>query len=267
MNLIKLKKNFYNKKIFNKSMSLRKRILQLSQKVSAIHIGGTFSSAEIIQVIFEKLNNKKDKFILSKGHAGVLLYSILEQKKILSSKTLDNYCKINGVLGVHPEIYLKGVEASTGSLGHGLAIAAGMALSKKYNNIFVLMSDGELMEGSVWEAALMISSFKLNNIKIIIDNNDLQSATKASDTHPTLYPIEDKFKSFGWKVASCNGHNPYEINKNLFIPHKQPLCLVCKTTKGYPIDFMMNVPKWHYRSPDKEQYNNALNQINKILKR
>ncbi len=167
------------------SMQLRKRILEISQKVPALHIGGTFSSAEIIQVLYDKkLKSKKDKFILSKGHAGILLYAILEQKGLISKKYLDSYCKKNGVYGVHPEVHQRGVEASTGSLGHGLAIAAGMSLAKKSRNIYVLISDGELMEGSIWEAVLTISSFKLNNITLIIDNNDLQSATRASKTHP-----------------------------------------------------------------------------------
>ena len=199
-------------KILKKSFSLRKRILDLSLNVPALHVGGSFSSAEIIQTIFE-IKKTKDKFILSKGHVGILLYCILEQKGILKKKDLENYCKKNGFLGVHPERYINGVEASTGSLGHGLGMAAGMSLSRNYKNIFVLCSDGELMEGSLWESILMISSFKLKNIVLFIDNNDLQSATKASDTHPTLYPIKDKFTSFGWDANYCDGHSPSSIIK------------------------------------------------------
>ena len=256
------------KKILNKSFELRKRILELSLKVPALHVGGSFSSAELIQTIFEIKNNKKDKFILSKGHVGILLYSILEQKGLIKKKDLDNYCKKNGFLGVHPEIYINGVEASTGSLGHGLGIAAGMSLAKKYQNIFVLCSDGELMEGSVWESVLMISSFKLNNITLIIDNNDLQSATRATDTHPSLYPIRKKFLSFGWDSFNCNGHDPSSILKALKKKRKnKPLCLVCKTIKGYPISFMKNVPMWHYRSPNKLEYDLALKEINQEIKK
>lgn len=255
-----------NNSIIN-SMNLRKRILEISQKVSALHIGGSFSSAELIEVIFNKrIKSKKDKFILSKGHSGILLYAMLEQKKIIKKKQLDLYGFKNGIFGVHPEYSNPGVEASTGSLGHGIGLAAGMSLSKKFNNIYVLMSDGELMEGSVWEAALMISSFKLNNITIIIDNNDLQSATKASDTHPTLYPIKDKFESFGWQCSECEGHNPKDILKKLSKKNKKkPFCLVAKTIKGYPISFMKNKPEWHYRSPNKDEYNIAINEINKIM--
>ena len=257
------------KKIFISSMKLRKRILDISQKVTALHIGGAFSSAEIISVIYNKLINlKKDKFILSKGHAGILLYTILEQKKILKKKHLDNYCKKNGILGVHPDYLNPGISASTGSLGHGIGIAAGMSLSKKYRNIYVLMSDGELMEGSVWEAILLISSFKLNNIIIIIDNNDLQSATRATDTHPTLYSITKKFKSFHWQSMSCNGHDPEDIIRKINKKNKhKPLCLVAKTIKGYPVSFMKDEPMWHYKSPNPAEYKKSISEIDKIIKK
>lgn len=250
------------------SMQLRKRILEISQKVPALHIGGTFSSAEIIQVLYDKkLKSKKDKFILSKGHAGILLYAMLEQKGLVSKKYLDSYCKKDGVYGVHPEVHQRGVEASTGSLGHGLAIAAGMSLAKKSRNIYVLISDGELMEGSIWEAVLTISSFKLNNITLIIDNNDLQSATRASKTHPSLYPIKKKFESFKWQAIECNGHNYDQILKSINKKRKNnPLCIIAKTIKGFPISFMKNKAIWHYRSPNKEEYQIALNEIKNFVK-
>ena len=256
------------KKIQKKSFQLRKRILDLSLNVPALHVGGSFSSAELIQTIFEIKNDKRDKFILSKGHVGILLYSILEQKGLIKKKDLDNYCKKNGFLGVHPEIYINGVEASTGSLGHGLGIAAGMSLSKKYKNIYILCSDGELMEGSIWESVLMISSFKLNNIILLVDNNDLQSATRATDTHPSLYPIKNKFRSFGWDSYDCNGHDPASILK-IFNKKKtkKKLSLVAKKIKGYPISFMKNIPMWHYRSPNKSEYDLAINEIKKEIKK
>ncbi len=244
---------------------LRKRILELSLNVSALHLGGSFSSAEIIQTIFELKNEKKDKFILSKGHVGILLYCILEQKGILKKKEVNSYCQKGGYLGVHPEIYIEGVEASTGSLGHGLGISAGLSLSKKYKNIFVLCSDGELMEGSIWESVLMISSFKLNNIVIIVDNNNLQSATKATETHPTLYPIKEKFVSFGWDSYNCDGHNPNSIMNALKKKRKKPLCIIAKTIKGYPISYMKDVPMWHYRSPNLKEYNLAIKEIDKKI--
>lgn len=245
---------------------LRKKILELSQNVQAIHIGGSFSSVEIIDVIFAFLKKKNETFILSKGHAGILLYVILNFYKILKDKDLKNYCKKKGFLGVHPDYGTPGVSASTGSLGHGLGIAAGIAIAEKEEKkkTYVLISDGELLEGSVWENILFISSNKLNNIILIVDNNNLQSSTRMNETHPTAYPINKKFISFGWDCKVCNGHNSKKIldlirkrNKN------KPFALIAKTQKGYPVSFMKNNPIWHYRSPDKSEYNIALAEIEK----
>lgn len=194
----------------------RLRILEISQKVPAIHIGGSFSCCEIIDLIYNNyIYKKKSKFILSKGHAAIMQYVVLENLGILKKKELENYCSKKGSLGVHPEIFTSGIEASTGSLGHGLAIGVGMAIANPNKLIFILISDGELMEGSIWETALFISSNKINNIRLIIDNNDLQSATRAKHTHPTLYPIKKKFISFGWDADECNGHDTIQILKKL----------------------------------------------------
>ena len=143
-----------------------------------------------------------------------------------------------------------------------------MSLSKKFKEIYVLISDGELMEGSIWEYVLTISSLKLNNIILIIDNNDLQSATRASETHKTLYPIEEKFKSFHWDCYDCNGHDVLDLEKKISLKKKnKPLAIVAKTIKGFPISFMKNVPKWHYRSPDKNELKIALNELEMIYEK
>ena len=240
----------------------RKKILHLSQKVSALHIGGSFSSVEIIDAIFNNLKKKNDKFILSKGHAGILQYVVLNDHGLISDKTLFDYCTKDGILGVHPDYGNPGIEASTGSLGHGLAIAAGLAYSDKKKDIYVLLSDGELQEGSVWEASLLISSLKINNIVIVIDNNGLQSSTWAKDTHPTLNPIQKKFASFGWDSKTCNGHKSLEIIKKIKQrSKKKPFALIANTYKGYPISFMKNHPIWHYRSPTKKEYLKALKEL------
>ena len=242
-----------------KSYKYRKKILDLSQNVQALHIGGSFSSTDIVNVIYNYLKKKKDKFILSKGHCGILQYVILNDLKIISDIFLNSYCQENSYLGVHPDYEIPGIEASTGSLGHGLGIASGLALGNRKKNIFVVMSDGELMEGSTWEYALTISSLKLKNIFLFIDYNGLQSSTWAKDTHPTLMPIDKKFQSFGWEVGICNGHNISSIIKNFNKRKKtKPFVLICNTIKGYPVSFMKDVPMWHYRSPDKEQYKFAI---------
>lgn len=261
-------KKFNYKKSRQRCTLYRKRILEISQNVSALHIGGSFSSVEIIEVIFNYFLNKEEKkcFILSKGHASILHYVVLENQKILKKKHLDLYCKKGGFLGVHPDIGNPGINASTGSLGHGLGIVSGIALSEKNNNkkIFSILSDGELQEGSTWEAVMLIPSLKLKNVIIIIDNNNLQSLEQVSKTHPNLYPMEEKFKNFGWQSLTCDGHNSKEIynkikNKNL----NKPLALIAKTIKGYPISFMKNVPNWHYRSPNKLELEMAIKELDK----
>ncbi len=244
----------------------RLQILNLSQKVQALHVGGSFSSVEIVDCIYNLLKKKNDKFILSKGHAGIIQYVVLNQLGKISKKKLNSYCQKNGYLGVHPDYGKEGIIASTGSLGHGLGIASGMALAKRNkNDYYVVMSDGELQEGSVWEAALIIGALKLNNIVVVVDNNDLQSSTKATDTHPNLYPIDKKFREFGWNTENCDGSSTKEIYNCIKKRKKdKPFALIAKTIKGYPISFMMNVPMWHYRSPNKDEYKKAVKEIKKL---
>ena len=256
--MINLKRSKERCKIF------RKKILEISQTVPALHIGGSFSSVEILDVIYNEFLKKNDKFILSKGHAGILQYVILNYKKIITDRNLHQYSKKNGILGVHPDYGIPGIEASTGSLGHGLAIAAGMAFANKQKNIFVVLSDGELQEGSIWEATLLISSLNLKNITIIVDSNGYQSSTRTKDTHPTLYPIGKKFKYFGWEVSECNGHNTADIFKRLKNKSKKkPFALIANTKKGFPVSFMMKDAKWHYRSPNKKELIKAIKEIDK----
>ena len=258
-------KKFLNAK--NRCKKYRKKILEISQLVSALHIGGSFSCVEIVDCIYNMLKRKKDTFILSKGHAGILQYVVLNDLGIISKKDLYSFQQNGSFLGVHPDYGNPGIEASTGSLGHGPAIAAGMALAtkNKKNCFYIVLSDGELQEGSVWESALLISSLKLKNIIFIIDNNNFQSAMKTTDTHPTLYPIDKKFSSFGWDAAKCNGHNSKDIyDKIKKRSKKKPFALIAKTIKGYPVSFMKNVPKWHYRSPNKVEYLKAIEEINNL---
>ena len=263
-----MKNNIFSESI-KRCKSFRKRILDLSQKVSALHIGGSFSCTEIMDLIFNILSNKKkiNLFILSKGHASILQYVILEYLGVIKKKDIENYCTKNGFLGVHPDIGNPGINASTGSLGHGLGMLAGIAVAEKNtnNNIYSILSDGELQEGSTWEAIMLIPSLKLNNVIIFIDNNNLQSLEKTSKSHPGLYPIEEKFKSFGWQSFKCNGHNTKKLYKLVKNKKKnKPLAIIAQTIKGYPVSFMMHKPIWHYKSPDKNQYNKAITEIDKL---
>lgn len=249
----------------------RRRILEISRQVSAVHIGSAFSCLEIVETIYYSLSDltksdPKDIFILSKGHGCLSQYVVLEGLGILGNGHIANYCTKDGVLGVHPDRGNPGIIASTGSLGHGLAMAVGMAyaLREKKNSgrVHCVISDGELQEGSTWEAVLLAGALKLSNLICYIDNNDLQSLERTSSTHPNLYPITEKFASFGWVAQLVDGHISSEIIKVARNnSESKPLAIVCKTVKGKGISFMENVPIWHYRSPNDVEYQLALKEL------
>lgn len=249
----------------------RKRILDISQKVNAIHAAGAFSSIEIVDAIYyflmkKKNNNFLDTFLMSKGHGCMAQYVTLERLKILKKKHLDQYCTKNGILGCHPDYGNPGIEASTGSLGHGMGLAVGISHADEILNnkkkLFVLLSDGEFQEGSTWENMMMAANLNLKNLICFIDHNGSQSFGITKQTHPKFYPLEDKIKSFGWECFSVDGHNIKSIVK-AYKSRKsnKPLMIVCNTIKGKGVSFMENKPIWHYRSPNKIEYEIAIKQI------
>tara|TARA_B100000787_G_scaffold170284_1_gene165694 strand:+ start:13647 stop:14456 length:810 start_codon:yes stop_codon:yes gene_type:complete len=261
------------KKIIDSSASrckkFRKRILDISQTVTALHAAGAFSSMEIVDILYNSIMKKGDTFVMSKGHGCIAQYVVLEYKKILSKKQVDSYCKPNGILGCHPDYGNPGIEASTGSLGHGMGIAAGMAhanVIKKINKkIYVVISDGELQEGSTWENMMMAANLNLKNLICILDHNGSQSFGHTIETHPKFYPIIDKVKSFGFDCASVNGHSVGKIiNKIEKRNKKKPFLLICNTVKGKGVSFMENKPIWHYRSPTKEEHKIAIKELKEI---
>lgn len=250
----------------------RRRILDISQRVSALHIGGAFSCTEIVDAIYNDLMRRDtsgtspDTFLLSKGHGCMIQYVILEDLGVLSSADIDAYCTPHGRLGVHPDYGNPGIEASTGSLGHGLSIVAGMALAargrQKDGIVYAVLSDGEVQEGSTWEATLMISSLKLTNVVAFIDNNDFQSLGRTSETHPSFYPLAEKYRAFGWETAECDGHDNAQIVSAVRGRRgDRPLMVVASTTKGKGVSYMENVPMWHYRSPNKDEYAKAIQEL------
>ena len=249
----------------------RLRILDISQQVSALHIGSAFSCTEIVDCIYHGLirwnaGASQDTFLMSKGHGCMMQYVILENRGILSRADLDAYCTPNGRLGAHPDYGNPGIEASTGSLGHGLSIGVGMALAERGRGrdgvVYIVLSDGEAQEGSTWEAVLMAPSLKLNNIVAFIDNNDLQSLGRTSVTHPSLYPLVPKFEAFGWETVEVDGHDPTAIYEAVSVrSRRKPFMVVAKTTKGKGVSYMENVPIWHYRSPNKEEYRRAVEEL------
>lgn len=266
-------------KLDSRSKYLRTLIVQALVGGGRGHMGSAMSLVEILRVLYDRFikfdpkNLKKtnrDRLILSKGHGCLALYSILVDKKFFPRKLLDNTSKIGSILGGHPE-YLKvpGVEVSTGSLGHGMPIAVGMAIAaqikKDKHKIYVIVGDGETNEGSIWESALAASKHKLSNLKVFVDYNKIQSYGFTKDV-VDLEPITDKWKSFGFNVSEINGHDVNQLTKNLndFKKNKnnKPSVTICHTIKGKGFPFSENNPYWHHKnsfSDDEiEELNNCL---------
>lgn len=253
-------------------LQYRRRILDISQQVSALHIGSAYSCTEIVDCIYHGLmrhnadGTSPDTFLMSKGHGCMIQYVILEALGILSRADLDAYCTPNGKLGVHPDYGNPGIVAATGSLGHGLSMVCGMALAEKGRKrdgiVYTVLSDGEVQEGSTWEAVMMASSLKLDNIVAVVDNNDFQSLGRTSETHPSFYPLVDKFRAFGWETAEVDGHDSAAIFEAVTGRRGgKPFMVVAKTTKGKGVSYMENVPIWHYRSPNKDEYRRAVEEL------
>jgi transketolase len=245
-----------------KIIALKKEILEVSSAAKEGHIPSAFSIMDILWVLYDKVLNidpknprdpGRDIFILSKGQASLGLYAVLAEKGFLNRKTLNSFCKYNSLLGGHPDRNsVPGVEASTGSLGHGMPIAVGVALGYKIANkkqkVFVLVGDGECNEGTIWESALLASDHKLDNLCCIVDYNH------STDRALLVGSLEDKFRSFGWKCISIDGHNHEDIEKALRTKrHKQPLVVIANTIKGFGVKTMENNPAWHHRAPSPDE--------------
>ncbi len=252
----------------------RRRILEVSQQVSALHIGGAFSSVEIVDLCYHGLMHfddtgaTPDSFLLSKGHGCMIQYVVLEDRGVLKRTDLEDFCTARGILGIHPDYGNPGIEASTGALGHGLAMSLGMAYAESRRGgdgvVYCLLSDGELQEGSVWEATLMASSLGVNNLVAFVDNNDFQSLGRTSVTHPSFYPVAEKFRAFGWESVEVPGHDSAAMFDAVARRSgDRPLMVVAKTVKGKGVSYMEDAPIWHYRSPNPEEYRLALEEIEK----
>jgi transketolase len=253
---------------------MRRRILDVSQKLSALHIAPAFSCLEIVDTIYFGLMQRDaggtspDTFILSKGHGAMAQYAALEELGVLNKEDLDMCCQLGGRLGGHPDYGLPGIEASTGSLGHALPMALGISLANAELGLrsmtYVVMSDGELMEGSTWEAVLLAPSLGVTNIVLFVDLNDFISRGQTSVHHPNLYPVERKFEAFGWGAVGVDGHDQEALRRAAQSKDPaRPLAVVSKTIKGKGVSFMQNKPIWHFRSPNAEEYRQALAELAK----
>lgn len=258
------------------SFNLRKIILEQSKRANVGHIGSALSIADIIAALYQNILNIKnpddpsrDRFILSKGHAALALYAALHLKGWLSQEILNTYCADNSILGVHPEHSLKGVECSTGSLGQGLSMATGLALAAQLKQFswrtFVLVSDAELNEGSVWEAVMFAAQHQLSNLVMIIDDNKQQALGYTQDVIG-LQPLQEKLEAFRWDVHSIDGHNNDEIIETVDTCLRQkgkPHAIIANTTFGKGVSYMERKIKWHYWPMNEDEYAQALTEINR----
>ncbi len=248
----------------------RKRILDVSQRVGALHIAPAFSCLEMTDVIYHALLRPQlDVFLMSKGHGCMSQYVILEDLGIMPTEEIERYCTPQGILGAHPDRGNPGIEASTGSLGHGLGMGVGMAHAEKLKEtgacIHVVLSDGELQEGSTWEAAQMAANLALDNLILFVDLNDFGGLERISEAHPAVFPVLAKLDAFGWEAVEVNGHDAAAVYGAVAGRRgRRPFALVGRTVKGRGVAFMEHVPIWHYRSPNKEEYAVALRDLTEI---
>jgi transketolase len=253
---------------------VRVHAVKMVNKGGSSHIGSVLSIVDILAVLYGQVMNYKskepkwvdrDRFILSKGHAGAGVYAVLAECGFFNISELGKHYQDGSIFSGHVSHKgIPGVELSTGSLGHGLPVAAGMALAakidKKSHKVFVVMSDGELDEGSNWEAFMFASHHELNNLTAIIDRNKLQSMKTTEETL-SLEPLRDKLMAFGWGVLEVDGHNHDELFSAIDNDTKKPKVIIANTIKGKGVSFMENEVAWHYRTPSGELFDQAMKDL------
>lgn len=256
---------------------IRIRDLQAVYEAGAGHIGGEMSAIDILTVLYfhilnvypnEPKNPDRDRFVLSKGHTACALYVTLAEAGFIPKEEISTFLKPYSRLNGHPNCTkVPGVETNTGPLGHGLPVAVGMAKAAQLNDkdyrTFVLTGDGELQEGSNWEAAMAASQFKLDNLTLIVDHNRLQQGARLTETN-NMAPIADKFRAFGWHTVEIDGHNLEELINALSvnsISEGKPKCIIAHTNKGQGISFMTDKVAWHHKVPNAEQYDQAIKEL------
>ena len=268
------------KDLFLKSIEYRKKILKYIFHANAGHTGGSLSCIDILNVLYNHVLNvgpgnfsspDRDRYIQSKGHSVEALFVVLADKGFYPESDLETLCKYGSHYIGHPTKKVKGVEQNTGALGHGLPISVGTAIAGKLDSkdykVFTLLGDGELPEGSNWEAALTASHYKLDNLCAIIDNNRLQITGPTTDVCNTD-PIDAKFESFGWAVRHVDGHDLNALKETFdalpFVEGK-PCLVIAHTVKGKGVSYMENELKWHHGVPSEQQYTDALTELDNAM--
>lgn len=266
------------KNLENLSKDNRRNIVKMVYNAQSGHIGGAMSSADILTVLYHKIMNipsdwnksadfeKRDRFVLSKGHACAALYSVLSQKRLIPKEELMTFRIMGSRLQGHPNPHCPGVEVATGSLGQGLSVSCGIAIGLKLDKnpakVYCLMGDGELQEGSVWEAFMHAAHLKLDNIVAIIDRNRLQ-IDGCTEKVKSLDNIDKKLLAFNWDVIEINGNNIAEVYAALEKAKSAnaPVAILADTTKGKGVSFMENNAGWHGKAPSKEEFEKAMAEL------
>ena len=260
-----------------KAKEIRKGIIEEVYQAQSGHPGGSLSITDILTVLYFKEMNidpknpnweDRDRFVLSKGHCSPALYATLANRGFFNIEELKTFRNINSNLQGHPDRkHIPGVDMTTGSLGQGLSAANGMAIAAKLDNksyrVYCILGDGEIEEGQVWEAAMTANKYHLDNLCVIVDNNSLQIDGKVEEVM-SPYPIDEKFRSFGFEVIKIDGHNIEEIIKAFEVAKNikgKPTCIIASTIKGKGISFMENQVSWHGKAPNEEQYRQAMQEL------
>ena len=260
-----------------KAKEIRKDIIEEVYNAKSGHPGGSLSIADIMAVLYFnelKIDEKnprwedRDRLVLSKGHCSPALYAALAERGFFSKEDLKSFRKIDSNLQGHPDLNkVPGVDMTSGSLGQGLSVANGMAISAKMDNkdyrVYAILGDGEIEEGQVWEAAMTANKYKLDNLCVIVDNNNLQIDGTIEEVMSS-YPIDEKFKSFGFNVLNIDGNNIEEIISAFEIAKQtknKPTCIIAKTIKGKGVSFMENKAGWHGKAPNEEEYLQAMKDL------
>ncbi|MGA8205513.1 MAG: transketolase [Woeseiaceae bacterium] len=268
-----------DRQLARKSLQYRRDILRWIKHAGAGHTGGSLSCTDILNVLYNRIlrvtpetssSPTRDRYVQSKGHSVEALFVVLADKGFYAASELETLCGYRSHFVGHPTRKVPGIEQNTGALGHGLSVCTGMAIGGKMDKadfrVYTLLGDGELAEGSNWEAAMAAAHYRLDNLTAIIDCNTLQITGRTRDVMGSE-PLADKFAAFGWAVRAVNGHDFGELTDALAAPLEagKPSAIIARTTKGKGVSFMEDVGRWHHGVPSDDEYAQALAEIDAAL--
>jgi transketolase len=276
--------NLTDRQLARKSLLYRRRTLEIIKHAGAGHTGGSLSCIDILNVLYNRILNvspktfgdpDRDRYVQSKGHSVEALYVVLADRGFFPDAELETLCQYQSHFVGHPTRHVPGVEQNTGALGHGLSFATGVAIAGKLDRkdyrVFVLLGDGELAEGSNWEAAMAAAHHDLDNLIAVVDHNTLQITGRTRDVCSNE-PLDEKFRAFGWDVRTVDGHSVPQLSDVLSAPaparaEGRPRAIIANTTKGKGVSFMEDVAKWHHGVPSDSEYAAAMKELDAAIAR